>query len=44
GFYYSHPNSEYFNVGKISTDQLESYAERKGWDIKTAEKWLNPNL
>lgn len=44
GFYYSHPNSEYFNVGKISTDQLESYAERKGWDMKTAEKWLNPNL
>ena len=44
GFYYSHPESEYFNVGKISSDQLESYAERKGWDIKTAEKWLNPNL
>ena len=44
GFYYSHPKSEYFNVGKISTDQLESYAERKGWDMKTAEKWLNPNL
>ena len=32
------------NVGKISRDQLESYAERKGWDMKTAEKWLNPNL
>ncbi len=44
GFYYSHADSEYFNVGKISTDQLESYAERKGWDMKTAEKWLNPNL
>ena len=44
GFYYSHPESVYFNVGKISTDQLESYAERKGWDTKTAEKWLNPNL
>ncbi|MDX1786817.1 MAG: vitamin B12 dependent-methionine synthase activation domain-containing protein, partial [Psychrobacter sp.] len=44
GFYYSHPESEYFNVGKISSDQLESYAERKGWDMKTAEKWLNPNL
>ena len=44
GFYYSHPDSVYFNVGKISTDQLESYAERKGWDTKTAEKWLNPNL
>ena len=44
GFYYSHPDSEYFNVGKISRDQLESYAARKGWDIKMAEKWLNPNL
>ena len=44
GFYYSHPDSTYFNVGKISTDQLEDYARRKGWDIKTAEKWLNPNL
>lgn len=44
GFYYSHPESVYFNVGKIGRDQLENYAERKGWDIKTAEKWLNPNL
>ena len=44
GFYYSHPESVYFNVGKIERDQLEDYAERKGWDIKTAEKWLNPNL
>lgn len=44
GFYYSHPNSEYFNVGKISQDQLEDYAKRKGWDKQTAEKWLNPNL
>ncbi|WP_201588058.1 methionine synthase [Psychrobacter jeotgali] len=44
GFYYSHPDSEYFNVGKIDRDQLEDYAKRKDWDIKTAEKWLNPNL
>lgn len=44
GFYYSHPDSEYFNVGKIGRDQLEDYAKRKNWDIKTAEKWLNPNL
>ncbi|WP_299066194.1 methionine synthase [uncultured Psychrobacter sp.] len=44
GFYYSHPDSEYFNVGKIGRDQLEDYAKRKDWDIKTAEKWLNPNL
>jgi 5-methyltetrahydrofolate--homocysteine methyltransferase len=44
GFYYSHPESDYFNVGKISQDQLEDYAARKGWDKQTAEKWLNPNL
>ena len=44
GFYYSHRESEYFNVGKISEDQLLDYAARKGWDKATAEKWLNPNL
>jgi 5-methyltetrahydrofolate--homocysteine methyltransferase len=44
GFYYSHPQSEYFNVGKISRDQLESYAARKGWSVETAERWLSPNL
>ena len=44
GFYYSHPESDYFNVGKISQDQLDDYAGRKGWDKQTAEKWLNPNL
>lgn len=44
GFYYSHPESDYFNVGKISEDQLLDYAARKGWDKATAEKWLNPNL
>lgn len=44
GFYYSHPESDYFNVGKISQDQLEDYAKRKGWDKATAERWLSPNL
>lgn len=44
GFYYSHPESDYFNVGKISQDQLDDYAKRKGWDKATAEKWLSPNL
>lgn len=44
GFYYSHPQSEYFNVGKISRDQLEDYAKRKGWDVEKAERWLAPNL
>lgn len=44
GFYYSHPQSEYFNVGKISRDQLEDYAQRKGWDVEKAERWLAPNM
>ena len=44
GFYYSLPESTYFNVGKLERDQVESYARRKGWDLQTAEKWLSPNL
>ncbi|KJV39173.1 methionine synthase [Acinetobacter brisouii] len=44
GFYYSLPQSEYFNVGKISQDQLEDYAKRKGWTLDEAKRWLAPNL
>ncbi len=44
GFYYAHPQSDYFNVGKISREQLEDYAARKGWSIEVAERWLGPNL
>ncbi len=44
GFYFSHPQSQYFAVAKIGRDQLEDYARRKGWDVETAEKWLAPNL
>jgi 5-methyltetrahydrofolate--homocysteine methyltransferase len=44
GFYFSHPESAYFAVGKIDRDQLEDYARRKGWDIETAERWLAPVL
>ncbi|PTQ89595.1 methionine synthase [Agitococcus lubricus] len=44
GFYYSLPQSTYFNVGKLDKDQVESYAARKGWDLRMAEKWLSPNL
>jgi 5-methyltetrahydrofolate--homocysteine methyltransferase len=44
GFYYSHPNSEYFAVGKIGRDQVESLAIRKGESIETMERWLAPNL
>jgi 5-methyltetrahydrofolate--homocysteine methyltransferase len=44
GFYFSHPESRYFSVGKISRDQLESFAERKGISVSEAERWLAPNL
>jgi len=44
GFYFSHPDSRYFAVGKIDRDQLRSYAERKGINVTEAERWLSPNL
>ena len=44
GFYFSHPQSHYFNVGKISKEQVRNYAERKGVSLETAEKWLVMNL
>lgn len=44
GFYFSHPESKYFSVGKVSLDQVESYAERKCMDIAEIERWLAPNL
>ena len=44
GFYFSHPQSQYFAVGKIDRDQVEDYARRRGWDLRTAERWLAPIL
>jgi 5-methyltetrahydrofolate--homocysteine methyltransferase len=44
GFYFSHPQSQYFAVGKVDRDQVEDYARRKGWDLETAERWLSPVL
>ncbi|MGF1698153.1 methionine synthase [Vibrio lamellibrachiae] len=44
GMYFSHPDCRYFAIAQIQQDQLESYAERKGWDLVEAEKWLGPNL
>ncbi len=44
GWYFSHPDSRYFVVGRLARDQVESYAERKGWTLAQAEKWLSPNL
>jgi 5-methyltetrahydrofolate--homocysteine methyltransferase len=44
GLYFSHPEAKYFAVGRIEKDQVEDYARRKGWDIRTAERWLGPIL
>jgi 5-methyltetrahydrofolate--homocysteine methyltransferase len=44
GFYFAHPESRYFGLGKIEKDQVEDYAQRKGWDMDTAERWLAPSL
>ena len=44
GWYFSHPDSSYFGVGKINRDQVEDYAKRKGMSIEEAERWLAPNL
>jgi 5-methyltetrahydrofolate--homocysteine methyltransferase len=44
GLFFSHPESQYFNLGKIERDQVEDYARRKGMSIKEVERWLGPNL
>ncbi|QZD90375.1 methionine synthase [Qipengyuania aurantiaca] len=44
GFYFGHPEAQYFGVARIGRDQLEDYAARRGVDIATAERWLRPNL
>jgi 5-methyltetrahydrofolate--homocysteine methyltransferase len=44
GVYYSHPESQYFVVGRLARDQVADYAERKGWSLTEAEKWLSPSL
>ena len=44
GLYFAHPQSKYFNVGKISKEQIEDYASRKNISVKLAERYLNANL
>jgi 5-methyltetrahydrofolate--homocysteine methyltransferase len=44
GWYFAHPESKYFGVGKIGKDQLEDYAKRKGMSVEEATKWLRPIL
>ncbi|MFM7023898.1 MAG: methionine synthase [Flavobacteriales bacterium] len=44
GWYFGHPQSKYFGIGKIEKDQVEQYASRKGESVEFIEKWLSPNL
>jgi 5-methyltetrahydrofolate--homocysteine methyltransferase len=44
GLYFSHPESRYFNLGRIGRDQVESYAARKGMSVAEVERWLGQNL
>jgi 5-methyltetrahydrofolate--homocysteine methyltransferase len=44
GFYFAHPESSYFGVARIGRDQVEDYAQRRGMELATAERWLRPNL
>jgi 5-methyltetrahydrofolate--homocysteine methyltransferase len=44
GFYFAHPESKYFTVGKIGEDQLRDMAARRGVDVGILQRWLAPNL
>jgi 5-methyltetrahydrofolate--homocysteine methyltransferase len=44
GFYFSHPESRYFGLGKINAEQLSDYTSRKGCTLEEAERWLGPSL
>ncbi|MDF9717417.1 methionine synthase [Nocardioides sp. ChNu-99] len=44
GWYFAHPQSQYFVVGRLGRDQVADYAERKGWTLAEAERWLSANL
>jgi 5-methyltetrahydrofolate--homocysteine methyltransferase len=44
GWYFGHPDSQYFVVGKIELDQVEDYARRKEMELREVERWLSPNL
>ncbi|WP_447635933.1 methionine synthase [Flavobacterium microcysteis] len=44
GYYFGHPESKYFGLGKIKKDQVEDYAKRRNVPYEYAEKWLNPNI
>ena len=44
GYYFSHPQSQYFVVGRVSREQATDYAKRKGVELAQVERWLASNL
>lgn len=44
GWYFAHPEAQYFAVGKVERDQIEQYSKRKGQEQTVSERWLAPNL
>ncbi|QIH09439.1 MULTISPECIES: methionine synthase [unclassified Pseudomonas] len=44
GWYFAHPQAQYFAVGKVDKDQVQSYTQRKGQELAVSERWLAPNL
>lgn len=44
GYYFAHPDSKYFGLGKIKKDQVEDYAKRRNISVEIAMKWLSPNI
>ncbi|HHC80178.1 MAG TPA: hypothetical protein ENK46_09875, partial [Flavobacteriia bacterium] len=44
GYYFAHPESRYFGLGKITDEQVKDYASRKGITLEKARKWLHPIL
>ncbi|WP_414654071.1 methionine synthase [Flavobacterium sp. UBA2787] len=44
GYYFAHPESKYFGLGKIKKDQVEDYAKRRNISLEMAMKWLSPNI
>ena len=44
GLYFAHPQSQYFDIGKIERDQVADYSQRKGLDVHEVERWLGQNL
>lgn len=44
GLYFAHPQAKYFAVDRLTQDQVQHYARRKGMSLREIERWLSPNL